>query len=64
MKKLFLICLVICFSLSMINCGSGTLTSEKARELMVKEMKRTVDPLLESLVESKSYPEAWSVFSE
>lgn len=57
MRKLFLICLVVCFSAAMINCGSGTLSSEQAKELLVKEINDILDPIKTQAKENLSEEE-------
>lgn len=37
---------------------------KKMQELMIQEMQRTNDPLLESLENNKSYPESWASIDE
>ncbi len=48
MKKLFSICLVIFFSLIVVNCGSSDLTSEKAKDLINSEIDVIVNRVKEA----------------
>ena len=49
---------------NLAECADYKRQLKKLRKLMIQEMKRSEDPLLESLEGGTSYPEAWSTRAE